>query len=117
MAIFGKNKANKPTVAGKPKSLSFKLKPGVVAVPVVSEKASRLQAVGQYMFRINGQASKVEIKKAVESAWGVRVLGVNSVGLPGKVVRRGRQTGQRKARRHFIVRVARGETLDMSKSL
>ena len=117
MALFGKNKSNRSAVVGKPKSLAFTLKPGVVAVPVVSEKASRLQQQGQYMFAVVGSISKVEIKKAVESAWGVRVLGVNSIGLPGKVVRRGRQTGQRKARRHLVVRLAPGQSIDLNKTL
>ena len=117
MALFAKKKLDRNTPVGKPKAIAFKLKSGVVAVPVVSEKASRLQQQGQYTFNIVGNISKVEIKKAVESAWGVRVLGVNSIGLPGKIVRRGRQVGQRKARRHLVVRLARGESIDLSKTL
>jgi len=85
MALFAKKKSDRNAPVGKPKAIAFKLKSGVVAVPVVSEKASRLQQQGQYTFNIVGNISKVEIKKAVESAWGVRVLGVNSIGLPEKL--------------------------------
>ncbi len=118
MALFGK-KNSKPSsgVMGKPKNLSFKLKTGVALVPIVSEKSTRLQQSGQYMFKALGVISKIEVKKAIESAYGVRVLGVNSLGLPGKVVRRGRQVGKRKARRHLIVRLAPGETIDTAKVL
>jgi large subunit ribosomal protein L23 len=69
------------------------------------------------MFKVVGIVSKIEAKKAVESTFGVRVIGVNSLGLPGKVVRRGRQVGQRQSRRHLIVRVAKGESIDLGKTL
>jgi large subunit ribosomal protein L23 len=118
MAIFNKKTGGKKHSGDtKAKSLTYSLKPGVLLIPVVSEKATRLQQQGQYMFSLVGYLSKVEAKKAVESAYGVKVTGVNSVGLPGKVVRRGRESGQRKSRRHLIVRVAAGETIDLGKSL
>lgn len=117
MALFGKKEKSQRGAATKPKALSFKLPKDVNLVPVVSEKATRLQQSGQYMFSVSGYISKVEVKKAVESNWGVKVLGVNSAGLPGKVVRRGREVGQRKARRHLIVRLAPGESIDLNKTL
>lgn len=116
MAIFGKKSAVAKTIS-KPKSLTYNLRSGSVLVPVTSEKATRLQQVGQYMFSVMGRVNKVEAKKAIESRYGVRVLGVNSLGLPGKVVRRGRSSGSRKARRHLIIRLARGETIDLNKSV
>lgn len=117
MALFGKKEKTRTRAFTKPKALSFKLSNQVILVPVVSEKATRLQQQGQYMFSVNGYTTKVDVKKAVESNWGVNVVGVNSVGLPGKVVRRGRQVGQRKARRHLIVRLAPGQSIDLNKTL
>ena len=120
MALFsktGKKRESATKELSKPKALTYQLKPGTVLVPVVSEKATRLQQQGQYMFKVVGRVTKVEAKKAVESAFGVRVLGVNSLGLPGKVVRRGRKSGQRSGRRHLVVRVAKGESIDLGKSL
>ena len=117
MALFNKKTSAHSQTVSKPKSLTYCLRPGSVLVPVVSEKATSLQQLGQYMFKVVGRVSKIEAKKAIESAFGVRVLGVNSLGLPGKVVRRGRQIGQRQARRHLVVRVARGQAIDLGKSL
>lgn len=117
MALFSKKSSTRSGPATKPKALSFRLPPGAILVPVVSEKATRLQQQGQYMFSVVGSVSKIQAKKAVESSFGVRVLGVNSIGLPGKVVRRGRQVGQRKARRHLLVRLAPGESIDLNKTL
>ncbi len=117
MALFGKNKNSAVASVSKPKSIGYRLASGAVLVPVVSEKAARLQQLGQYMFSVSGQVSKLEIKKAVESSAGVRVIGVNSIGLPGKFIRRGRQLGQRSKRHHLIVRLAKGDSLDLSKTL
>lgn len=117
MAIFNKKNSVKSKVASKPKTLSYRLASGAALIPVISEKATRLQQIGQYMFSVVGNVTKVEIKKAVESVFGVKVIGVNSVGLPGKIVMRGRSSGQRKARRHLIVRVLPGQSIDLGKSL
>ena len=113
MSLFSK----KGSTTLKPKPLTFSLPPGAILVPVVSEKSTRLQTMGQYLFSVIGKVNKIETKKAVESIFGVRVVGVNSIGLPGKVVRRGRVTGRRRARRHLVVRLAPGESIDFSKTL
>jgi len=117
MALFNKKRILAGKEIAKPKAVTYQLKPGAALIPVVSEKASRLQQQGQYMFKALGHVNKIEAKKAVEATFGVRVLGVNSIGLPGKVVRRGRQAGQRSARRHLVVRVASGQSIDLGKTL
>lgn len=119
MALFGKKQSVSSPSAGltKPKPTSVNLPSGAVLVPVVSEKSTRLQQQGQYMFLVRGHIGKVEIKKAVESTWGVKVVGINSLNLPGKVVRRGRQVGRRIVRRHIIVRLSKGQSIDLNKTL
>jgi large subunit ribosomal protein L23 len=84
---------------------------GGLLVALVSEKSARLQPLGQYTFAVGPTATKVEVKKMIERTYNVRVAGVNSVRLPRKFVRRGRSQGYTKVRRHFIVRLAKGQTL------
>ena len=124
MALFNKKSASRPAAKaktrparGKPQAINYSLPRGALLIPVVSEKATRLQQLGQYMFSLVGRVSKVQAKKAIESTFGVRVVGVNSLALPGKVVRRGREVGQRQARRHLVVKVAEGESIDLGKTL
>lgn len=107
MAILKRNNSSTATKVFK-KRVTI---PDVVLKPVVSEKSSQLETLGQYMFAVSPRASKVEVKKAIEVMYGVHVVGVNSVRLPGKTVRRGKITGRTKARRHMIVRLSKGETL------
>lgn len=87
--------------------------PHVMLVPVVSEKASLLQSQGQYTFAAALGVSKIEVKKAIEAGYNVHVVGVNSLRLPRKTVRRGRTQGRTRVRRHVIVRLAKGESITL----
>ena len=83
----------------------------VLVAPVVSEKTSRLEALGQYVFEVAAGANKVEIKKAVERHYRVHVDKVNVVKVGGKIVRRGRTEGKRKDWSKAYVTLKKGETL------
>ncbi len=108
MALLGRKKPSLPVSAvhAQPKATL-----GVALVPLVSEKSARLQTAGQYTFVVGPQVTKVGLKKAVERTYNVRVIGVNSVRLPRKFVRRGRSQGFTKVRRHMIVRLSAGQSL------
>ncbi|MBU1038801.1 50S ribosomal protein L23 [Patescibacteria group bacterium] len=107
----------------KPKIKTFSLPkkitkaPAVLLLPQVSEKATRLQSQGQYSFKVKPGVSKIVVKKAIESAHGVRVIAVNARNLPRKTVRRGRNIGQTRIRRIMTVRLAPGQTLQTTKSI
>lgn len=92
---------------------SIKTDTTLLLTPVVSEKASMLEAQGQYMFAVRPNINKVTVKKAIESRFGVRVVGLNIINLPGKIVRRGKQAGKRARRVHIVVRLAKGQTLTL----
>ncbi len=115
MAVFRKKRDSGDRVGKTPTSVRFGT--GVGLIPLVSEKSERLRQRGQYAFVVRGALTKVEVKKAIESAYGVHVDGVNSVVLPRKTVRRGRSQGDTKVRCRFIVRLKAGETIDVTKSL
>ena len=114
MAVFGKKPAS-VRVAKAPAQVV--LGSGVRLTPVVSEKSERMRRHNQYAFSVRGSLSKVDVKKAVESTYGVRVVGVNSVALPRKTVRRGRSSGTTSVRRRFIVSLREGEIIDVTKAV
>lgn len=88
--------------------------PHVLLSPIVSEKASMLQARGQYTFAALPGVSKVVVKKLIEATYGVHVVGVNSLRLPRKTVRRGKTSGRTRVRRHVIVRLGKGESITLT---
>jgi large subunit ribosomal protein L23 len=83
----------------------------VLMHPLVSEKTSRLESIGQYVFAVSRHANKVEIKKAVERHYKVHVTGVNVVNVSGKTVRFGRTEGRTSDWRKAYVSLKKGETL------
>ena len=87
---------------------------GVVIAPHVSEKSARVNAEGnQYVFRVRRDATKPEIRAAVEFLFEVKVDTVRVVNLPGKEKRFGRSLGRRQDWKKAYVRLAAGQHIDM----
>ena len=59
--------------------------------PLITEKATVLQAQGKYAFEVAGEANKYQIKQAVEKAFNVTVTAVNLMTVPGRERRVGRR--------------------------
>ncbi|OOC09313.1 MULTISPECIES: 50S ribosomal protein L23 [Thioalkalivibrio] len=85
----------------------------VIQGPVVSEKATMAGEVGQYVFKVLPDASKAEVKAAVEQLFEVRVEGVRTLRQQGKTKRFGRQFGRRNHWKKAYVSLAPGESIDM----
>lgn len=85
----------------------------VLLRPRITEKAYALNALNQYVFQVTYKATKTEIKKAVEAAYGVTVLSVAITKLPGKKKNIGRRTGERSGVRKAVVRLKAGETITL----
>lgn len=95
------------------------MKPAHVLIrPVITEKVnSQMEKSGRYTFVIDKRANKLEVKKAVEEFYGVKVEGVNTTVVPAKAKTRmtkagilsGRKSGYKKA----IVTLAEGESIDL----
>ncbi len=90
----------------------------ILIKPILTEKAnSQQEKLRCYAFRVARQANKLEIKKAVESFYGVNVVEVNTTVVPAKNKTRytkagfisGRKPGYKKA----LVKVAEGESIDL----
>jgi large subunit ribosomal protein L23 len=89
----------------------------VIVSPVVTEKATRLNEFSQVTFRVALDATKPEIKAAVEKLFGVTVEAVNTVVMKGKTKRfRGRE-GKRSDWKKAVVRLQAGQTIDLTTGL
>ena len=66
----------------------------VIIAPVVTEKSSDGLQEGKYTFEVNKKATKVEIAKAVEKLFEVKVLKVNTMNVKGKEKRVGVHVGK-----------------------
>lgn len=80
--------------------------------PVITEKTHNLRAVGNKVtFRVSLKANKIEIRKAIEDLFKVKVLGVNTVRVRGKKKRMGRIEGVRPDWKKAVITLAPGEKI------
>jgi large subunit ribosomal protein L23 len=85
----------------------------VLLAPHVTEKTSlAMQNSNQYVFRVRREATKLDIRQAVELMFEVKVRGVQVVNEPGKLRRFGRRTGRTQDWKKAYVRLAEGQTID-----
>jgi len=88
----------------------------ILVKPLVTEKVTALNEKGKYGFIVEKKANKVEIKKAVEKAYGVNVESVQTMNYAGKKKSRSTATkvvsGRTPAYKKAIVTVANGEVID-----
>jgi large subunit ribosomal protein L23 len=89
---------------------------GVVIAPHVSEKSARVAEGGQYVFRVRRDATKPEIRAAVEYLFEVKVDAVHVVNQPGKEKRFGRSLGRRQDWKKAYVRLKAGQSIEMGGS-
>ncbi|MGH8261410.1 MAG: 50S ribosomal protein L23 [Steroidobacteraceae bacterium] len=85
----------------------------VLLAPHVTEKASLvMQNHNQYVFRVRRNATKTDIRKAVELMFEVKVEGVQVVNEPGKTRRFGQRLGRTQDWKKAYVRLVQGQTID-----
>jgi len=97
------------------KALSKERLMAVLIAPHVSEKsAGAAEAGNQVVFRVRRDATKPEIKAAVEMMFEVKVEGVQVVNAVGKIKRFGQQLGRRQDFKKAYVRLAEGQAIEMT---
>ena len=85
----------------------------VLIAPHVTEKTSlAMQNNNQYTFRVKRNATKTDIKQAVELMFEVKVKGVQVVNEPGKTRRFGKLTGRTQDWKKAYVSLVQGQTID-----
>ncbi len=86
----------------------------VLVAPHVSEKAARASEAGNhFVFRVRTDATKPEIKAAVELMFEVKVQAVQVVNAEGKQKRFGQRIGRRSDFKKAYVRLADGQTIEL----
>ncbi|MFC7442660.1 50S ribosomal protein L23 [Laceyella putida] len=78
----------------------------IIRRPVITEASTELMEQGKYVFEVDPRANKVEVKKAIEKIFGVKVAQVNTMRVPGKIKRYGRYSGRTSERKKAIVKLA-----------
>lgn len=84
----------------------------IIIAPVITEKAAYATENNVYTFKVKKSANKIEIKKAIESLFGVKVLNVNTLITKPKDKRVGRYTGQTKTYKKAIVTLKDGDKIE-----
>lgn len=109
-------KAAKPIVKEEPKANVPQGKTpawGILKSPHITEKATDLGDLNQYTFEVWKDANKSEVKKAVRSLYGVDVVRVRIVNIPGKERRYKGQLGRASGYKKAIVRIKAGQKIEV----
>lgn len=89
----------------------------IVRRPLVTEKSTlQKEAANQITFEVHPDANKVEIRKAVEALFKVKVLEVHTLNMEGKKKRLGRSMGKRSDWKKAVVRLKPGDKIEFFES-
>jgi large subunit ribosomal protein L23 len=100
-----------------PVALSEERKYQIIRRPLITEKATRLSEHNQVSFIVSLDASKPEIKAAVEALFKVKVMAVNTLRKKGKVKRFRGRPGRRVDVKKAMVTLAEGHSIDVTTGL
>ena len=85
----------------------------IIRRPIVTEKTNiQKEAFNQLSFEVDKRANRVEIARAIEKIFKVKVAETRTVRVKGKIKRRGRILGKRKDWKKAIVTLMPGERID-----
>ena len=85
----------------------------IIKRPVITEKTSiQKEDNNQITFEVDRRANRVEIRRAIERLFNVRVSAVRTAQVKGKVKRRGRILGKRRDWKKAVVTLMPGERID-----
>jgi large subunit ribosomal protein L23 len=86
----------------------------VILAPVITEKSSLASEANQVVFKVRRDATKPEIKAAVEQLFKVKVVAVNTILRKGKTKRFRGMLGKQQDTKKAIVRLAEGDRIDVT---
>jgi len=89
----------------------------VIVSPVITEKATALSEQNKVVFKVRSDATKPQIKEAVEKLFDVKVKSVNTLVTKGKVKMFRGTRGQRSDVKKAVVTLAEGQTIDVTTGL
>ena len=85
----------------------------IIIAPVITEKSAQQAEQNVYTFKVAEKANKIEIKKAIEEAFGVKVEKINTLMTKSKKKRVGRYTGLTKTYKKAFVTLKDGEKIEL----
>ena len=89
----------------------------VIRRPCVTEKSvMSSEEANKVVFDVNNNANKAQIKEAVQELFGVTVIKVNTMRMPGKRVRMGRHMGMRPPWKKAVVTLKEGDQIEFFES-
>jgi large subunit ribosomal protein L23 len=86
----------------------------VITKPVITEKSTLVSEFNQVVFKVANEATKPQIKAAIEALFGVKVLGVNTMIQKGKTKRWRGKEYRRSDEKKAIVTLADGDRIDVT---
>lgn len=86
----------------------------LILSPVITEKSTRASEHNQVTFRVRKEATKPQVKEAVEGLFGVKVKAVNTLNQKGKVKRFKGRLGKRNDVKKAIVTLEEGHSIDVT---
>lgn len=78
-----------------------------------TEKGTNMLPLNKYLFKVARKANKIQIKKAVEDIYNVKVAGVNSISMKGKKRRLRYKEGKTSDWKKAVVTLKKGQTIDL----
>lgn len=85
----------------------------IILRPIITEKSMDESALNKYTFRVHSRANKIEIKKAIEDVFKVKVLKINVISARGKLRRMGRYQGKTSDWKKAIVTLKEGQKIEL----
>jgi large subunit ribosomal protein L23 len=88
-----------------------------ILAPVITEKSTLLSEHNKVVFRVPLDATKTQVKEAVEALFKVKVAAVNTMRVKGKTKRFRGLEGKRSDRKKAIITLAEGHSIDVTTGL
>lgn len=85
----------------------------IIIRPLITEKNTNLMQLGKYSFQVDRNATKPQIKRAVEILFSVKVTAVNTMNVRGKLRRRGKESGYTADWKKAVVTLAPGNRIEL----
>ena len=90
---------------------------GIIYRPIVTEKMTNLQEKGRYAFEVDPKANKIDIARAVEKRFNVKVTNVRTMNMKGKtksqMTRKGRFVGKTSHFKKAIITLKEGDKIEL----
>lgn len=89
----------------------------VIIRPLITEKNTNLMMYNKYSFEVDRNATKPQIKHAIETIFKVTVTRVHTMNMRGKLRRRGRNVGYTSSWKKAVVTLIEGDRIDLFESM